>query len=131
LAFGILMAKKNLLLALGTSLSRSSFLGGSSSLRFVLFRNWHSFAVLGKLEESVSASAADVPVRVVSHECAWGTSGALDLELGNLAGVIDVEVLKNGLGSLLVLVLYLLGLGVNLLLPLFLSSQEPHYHVNG
>ena len=77
--------RESLLLALGTTLSRSSFLGGSSSLRFVLLGNWHSFAVLGKLEKRVSASAADVPIRVVSHECAFEHL-SLEAYLGDIWG---------------------------------------------
>jgi hypothetical protein len=60
-----------------------------------------------------------------------GALFALDLQLGDLAGVVDVEVLKDGLGSLLVLVADLLGLGVNLLLSLLLTTAEAEDHVNG
>lgn len=56
---------------------------------------------------------------------------ALDLELLDLSGVVDVEVLKDGLGSLLVLVADLLGLGVNLLLPLLFTSAESDNGVDG
>jgi hypothetical protein len=62
------------------------------------------------------------------------TSGALlalYLELEDLAGVVDVEVLKESLCSLLMLVLDLLWLGKDLLLSLLLSSFEPHGQVQG
>lgn len=71
-----------------------------------------------------------IKVTMVQDHTSWALL-ALDLELGNLAGVVDVEVLKKGLGSLLVLVLYLLGLGVDLLLPLLLSSAKLHHDVDG
>ena len=60
-----------------------------------------------------------------------GALFALNLELGDLAGVIDVEVLKDGLGSLLVLVADLLGLGVDLLLSLLLTTVEGKADVDG
>jgi hypothetical protein len=60
----------------------------------------------------------------------WGASGALDLELRDLSGVVNIEVLKDGLGSLLVLVADLLGLGVYLLLPLLLTTAKSHDHVD-
>ena len=60
-----------------------------------------------------------------------GALFALDLQLGDLAGVVDVEILKDSLGSLLVLVADLLGLGVNLLLSLFLTTVKGQAYVNG
>jgi hypothetical protein len=60
-----------------------------------------------------------------------GALFALDLQLGDLASVVNVEVLKDGLGSLLVLVADLLGLGVNLLLSLLLTTAKAEDHVNG
>ena len=60
-----------------------------------------------------------------------GALFALDLQLGDLAGVVDIEVLKDGLGSLLVLVADLLGLGVNLLLSLLLTTVKGKAHVDG
>ena len=60
-----------------------------------------------------------------------GALFTLNLQLGDLACVVDVEVLKDGLGSLLVLVADLLGLGVNLLLSLLLTTAEAKNHVNG
>ena len=51
-----------------------------------------------------------------------GALFALDLQLGDLASVVNVEVLEDSLGSLLVLVADLLGLGVNLLLSLLLTT---------
>ena len=60
-----------------------------------------------------------------------GALFALDLQLGDLAGVVDIEVLEDSLGSLLVLVADLLGLGVNLLLSLLLTTAEAEHHVNG
>ena len=60
-----------------------------------------------------------------------GALFALDLQLGDLACVINIEVLKDGLGSLLVLVADLLGLGVNLLLSLLLTTVKGQAHVDG
>ena len=68
---------------------------------------------------------------MVSHVGGGGALFALDLELGDLAGVVDVEVLKDGLGSLLVLVADLLGLGVNLLLSLLLTTVKGKADVDG
>ena len=60
-----------------------------------------------------------------------GALFALDLQLGDLASVVNVEVLKDGLGSLLVLVCNSLGLGVDLLLPLLLTTAKTDNHVDG
>jgi len=60
-----------------------------------------------------------------------GALFALDLQLGDLASVVNVEVLKDGLGSLLVLVADLLGLGVNLLLSLLLTTVKSQANVDG
>ncbi len=51
-----------------------------------------------------------------------GAFFTFNLEFSDLSGVVDIEVFEEGLGSLSVLVRYLLGLGIDLLLPLFLSS---------
>ena len=59
-----------------------------------------------------------------------GALFALDLVLSDLASVFDIEVLKNGLGSLLEVVINLLGLGVSLLLSLF-NTTEAENHANG
>ena len=121
---------QSLLLALGTTLgSDDNFL--NDSLRLVLLRNGKSLSVLGELVEHVTALSASVSVGVVSHVGGRGALFALDLQLGDLAGVVDIEVLKNGLGSLLVLVADLLGLGVNLLLSLLLTTAKAEDHVNG
>ena len=60
-----------------------------------------------------------------------GALFALDLQLGDLASVINIEVLKDSLRSLLVLVADLLGLGVNLLLSLLLTTVKGQAHVDG
>ncbi len=118
------------LLLLGTTLgSDDDFL--DDGLRLVLLGNGQSLAVLGKLVEHVTALSAGVSVGVVSHVCGRGALFALDLQLGDLAGVINVEVLKDGLGSLLVLVADLLGLGVHLLLSLLLTTVKGQADVNG
>ena len=121
---------QSLLLALGTTLgSDDNFL--NDSLRLVLLRNGKSLSVLGELVEHVTALSASVSVGVVSHVGGGGALLALNLQLGDLAGVVDIEVLKNGLGSLFVLVADLLGLGVNLLLSLLLTTVEGQAHVDG
>ena len=121
---------QSLLLALGTTLGGNDNLL-NNSLRLVLFWNGKSLSVLGELVEHVTALSAGVSVGVVSHVGGRGALFALDLQLGDLAGVVDIEVLKNGLGSLLVLVADLLGLGVNLLLSLLLTTVKSQAHVDG
>jgi hypothetical protein len=121
---------QSLLLALGTTLGGNDNLL-NNSLRLVLLRNGKSLSVLGELVEHVTALSAGVSVGVVSHVGGRGALFALDLQLGDLAGVVDIEVLKDGLGSLLVLVADLLGLGVNLLLSLLLTTVKGQAHVDG
>jgi hypothetical protein len=120
---------QSLLLALGTLGGNDNLL--NNSLRLVLLRNGKSLSVLGELVEHVTALSAGVSVGVVSHVGGRGALFALDLQLGDLAGVVDIEVLKDGLGSLLVLVADLLGLGVNLLLSLLLTTVKGQAHVDG
>ena len=121
---------RSLLLALGTTLGSDDNLL-NDSLRLVLLGNGQSLTVLGELVEHVAALSAGVSVGVVSHVGARGALFALNLQLGDLAGVVDIEVLKDGLGSLLVLVANLLGLGVNLLLSLLLTTVKGQAHVDG
>ena len=121
---------QSLLLALGTTLGGNDNLL-NNSLRLVLLRNGKSLSVLGELVEHVTALSAGVSVGVVSHVGGRGALFALDLQLGDLAGVVDIEVLKDGLGSLLVLVADLLGLGVNLLLSILLTTVKGQAHVDG
>lgn len=80
-----------------------------------------SLAIGTSLPHGVSGESTDVSVLMVSHEPAL-TLGGLLLELDNLTGSINLEVLEGGLGSLLVDVLDLLWLGVNLLLSLSLTT---------
>jgi len=120
----------SLLLALGTTLGSGGCLGLSSCSGFVLLGNGQSLAVLGELVEHISALATGVSVGVISHVGGRGALFAFDLELNNLASVVNVEVLEDGLGSLLVFVADLLGLGVNLLLSLFLTTTEAQNHVD-
>ena len=121
---------QSLLLALGTTLGSDDNLL-NDSLRLVLLGNGKSLSVLGELVEHVAALSAGVSVGVVSHVGGRGALFALDLQLGDLAGVVDVEVLEDSLGSLLVLVADLLGLGVNLLLSLLLTTVKGQAHVDG
>ena len=80
-----------------------------------------SLAIGTGLPHGVAGSTADVSVLMVSHEPSLSLSGLL-LELDDLSGVIDLEVVKGLLGSLLVDMLDLLWLGVDLLLSLSLTS---------
>ncbi len=121
---------QSLLLALGTTLGSDDNLL-NDSLRLVLLGNGQSLSVLGELVEHVAALSTGVSVGVISHVGGRGALFALDLQLGDLAGVVHVEVLKDGLGSLLVLVADLLGLGVNLLLSLLLTTVKCQAHVDG
>ena len=62
---------------------------------------------------------------MVSHVGSDLAVGGLHLQsLDLLGGIVDLEVLKDGLGSLLVNVLNFLWLGVNLLLSLSLTGIE-------
>ncbi len=68
---------------------------------------------------------------MISH---IGTSWALlafNLELGDLASGVDIEVLKKSLGSLFVLVSDFLGFGIDLLLSLLFTSQKSEGQANG
>ena len=121
---------QSLLLAFSTTLGSNDNLL-NDSLGLVLLGNGKSLSVLGELVEHVTALSAGVSVWVVSHVGGRGALFALDLQLGDLAGVVNIEVLKDGLGSLLVLVADLLGLGVNLLLSLLLTTVKGQAHVDG
>jgi len=96
-----------------------------------LLGNGQSLSVLGELVEHGSALSASVSVGMISHVCGGRALLAFNLELCDLSSVVNVEVLEDGLGSLLVLVADLLGLGVNLLLPLLLTSAKSEDHVYG
>jgi hypothetical protein len=126
-----MQAAKSLLLALGSALTSSGNNLLDDCLRLVLLGNGKSLAILGELVEHVSALSASVSVGMVSHVGCRRALFALDLQLGDLASVVNVEVLKDGLGSLLVLVADLLGLGVNLLLSLLLTTVKSQANVDG
>ena len=117
-----MQAAKSLLLALGSALTSSGNNLLDDCLRLVLLGNGKSLAILGELVEHVSALSASMSVGMVSHVGGRRALFALDLQLGDLASVVNVEVLKDSLRSLLVLVADLLGLGVNLLLSLLLTT---------
>jgi hypothetical protein len=73
----------------------------------------------------VTGLSTDVSVLMISHVGSDLAVGGLHLQsLDLLGGIIDLEVLKDGLGSLFVNVLYFLWLGVNLLLSLSLTGIE-------
>ena len=121
----------SLLLALSTTLSCSSgSFGFSSSSRFVLLGDGKSLSVLGELVEHVAAFTASMSVGMISHISSRRALLALNLELNNLASVVNVEVFEDGLGSLLVLVCNSLGLGVDLLLSLLLTTAKAKNHVD-
>jgi hypothetical protein len=104
-----------------TSLSKARSLVGSSAL-------------LGLVEHvGQTALAAVLAVKVRSHEDARTTLsvGALATQALDLAVVIDLVELKDGELDLLVLVLDLLGLGVNLLLALLRATAETKHQVKG
>jgi len=123
------ITKSLLLLGRGFLASSSGCISTSTSARLSVGRNRKSLSVLGQLVEHFAASATSVSVWMVSHVGACWAFLALDLEFGNLACVVNIEVLQNGLGVLSVLVLYLLGLGVDLLLPLLLTTFQTHCQV--
>ena len=103
------------------------FLGGSLDLDDLnlddglLDGDRKSLSILTGLPHGVAGGSADVSVLMVSHEPTGSLVGLL-LELDDLAGGVNLEVLKGGLGSLLVDVLDLLWLGVDLLLSLSLTT---------
>ena len=122
---------ESLLLALSSTLTGSSRgIGLSSSLRLVLFRDGKSLAILSEFIEHVAALSAGVSVGMISHVGSGRALFALNLELNDLSSVVNVEVLEDSLGSLLVLVADLLGLGVDLLLSLLLTTAQAEDHVD-
>ena len=83
------------------------------------------------MESIWKASTTSQTLLIFDSILTRGALLALNLELSDLAGVVDVKVFENSLGSLLVLVADLLGLGVDLLLSLFLTTAEAENHVDG
>jgi hypothetical protein len=99
-------------------------------LRLVLFGNGKSLALGREAVEHVTALAASEAIGMVSHVGGDLALVALVLQLLDLARSLNVVVVEESLGSLLVLVLYLLGLGVDLLLSLSLTTIESDEGVN-
>ena len=83
-----------------------------------------SLAIGGQFEDRVSGLSASPSVRMVGHVGGDLTVGVLHLQPLDLAVALDVVVFEESLGSLAVLVLDLLGLGVDLLLSLPLATVE-------
>ena len=77
---------------------------------------------MGKTEEGLTALTANETIGVLSHVGSRRASGAFLLQLLDLTVGLNREVLKNGLGALLVSVGDLLGCGVDLLLSLSLAT---------
>jgi len=105
--------------------------GGNSDGGLVVLGDGKALAVGGETEEGLSTLSTDEAVGVLSHVGGRGALGALLLELLDLAGSLHGEVLKEGLGALLVLVGDSLGGGVHLLLALTLSSLGVNHGGNG
>merc|ERR1719498_513671 len=112
-----------LLLLLGGGLDGSGSSDGKGGL--VLLRDGDSLTVGGGSPDSVTSLSAHVSVVMVCHVGADLAVGGLHLQALDLArGIVNLEIFEDGLWSLLVLVLNLLGLGVHLLLSLTLSGVE-------
>ena len=78
----------------------------------------------------MTALAASESVGMVSHVGGDLALVALVLQLLDFARILNVVVVEKGQVSLLVRVLYLLGLGVDLLLSLLLTTIEGNKSVN-
>ena len=90
-----------------------------------------SLALGGELVEHVAGLTAGEAIGVVSHVATRLGHGALVFETADLAGGLDSVVVEDGHGlSFLMLVLYLLGLGVDLLLSLSLATIEGNKSVD-
>ena len=118
----------SLLLATGLLFGVDFF--NNNNCRLFVLGDWKSLALCSKTVQHVTASSADKSIGVVSHVGSNLALGALVLELLDFTGSLDVVVFEEGKGSLLVNVLYLLGLGVNLLLSLSLTTVELNHHVD-
>lgn len=88
----------------------------------VVLWNWHSLTIGGESEESTAALTADVSILMLSHVGSWWARLALKLQFLHLTVGLNGEVLKDGLGALLVGVLDLLWGGVDLLFSLSLTT---------
>ena len=111
-----------LLLALGSGLSRCGSDDGNGGL--LVLGDRKSFALGGETVEHVATLAAGESIGVVRHVGGDLALVALGLQPLDLATGLDVVVLEKGKRSLLMLMLYLLGLGVHLLLSLPLAAIE-------
>ena len=120
--------KSSSLLLLSSGLDGS---GGDSSNSLVLLGDGEALAVLGEAEESLSALTADETIGVLSHVGSRGALGAFLLELLDLAGGLNGEVVEEGLCALLVLVGDSLRGGVHLLLALTLTSLSVDHGGHG
>ena len=90
-----------------------------------------SLALGSELVEHVAGLTAGEAIGVVSHVATRLGHGALVFETADLAGGLDSVVVEDGHGlSFLMLVLYLLGLGVDLLLSLSLATIEGNKSVD-
>ena len=118
-----------LLLLAGICFFRSGCDGDGSGL-FVL-RDGKSFTLGRQTVEHVTALAASESIRMVGHVGGDLTLVTLRLQALDLAAGLNVVVVEQGQRSLLMLVLYLLGLGVHLLLSLTLATVESNESVNG
>lgn len=107
----------------------------SRSKGSVYKRGHCSLLLLLVLVEGVgqAALAAVLAVKVVGHEDASAalTVGALAAKAGDLAVVVDLVVLEDGEFDLLLLVVDLLGLGVDLLLALLATTIKVEDNVEG
>merc|ERR1719400_44257 len=111
-----------LLLSLGSGLGWSG--NGDSNGGLLVLGNRKSFTLGSETVEHVTALSASESIGMVSHVGGNLALVAFGLQPLDLAASLDVVVLEQSKGSLLVLVLYFLGLGVHLLLSLSLAAVK-------
>lgn len=121
---------RSLLLLLGGTLGNNGS-GVLDNGGLVVLGDGEALAVGGEAEEGLAALAANVAIGVLGHVGGRGAVGALLLELLDLAGGLNGEVLEEGLGALAVLVGDPLGGGVDLLLALALATLGVNQGVHG
>jgi len=110
-------------LLLGRSFDDNGFLGNND---FVLLWVRKSLTISGELEELGSGLTAGESILMISHVSTSSVWRLLFQSLDLAGGIINGEILKEGLWSLLVDMLNFLWGSVNLLLSLSLTTIKRH-----
>ena len=110
-------------LLLGRSFDDNCFLGNND---FVLLWVRKSLTISGELEELGSGLTAGESILMISHVSTSSVWRLLFQSLDLAGGIINGEILKEGLWSLLVDMLNFLWGSVNLLLSLSLTTIKRH-----